>query len=123
MDKDRPTGTDPGRAKRIMQRLDQMVARGRVTDEEADRLRSAEGEAAFEEVAGDIRARHVVATLAKRVADGSLSPEEADGLLARVRRGEHSRALADAVHGRRPGADPRPPASGSERTGQGDASS
>lgn len=113
--------TDASRAKGLVQRLDQMVARGRVTEAEADRLRSADDDAPFEEVVGDIRARHVASRLAQRVAEGSLSQAEADGLLERVRRGERSRALVKALHGPRPQTGPPQAHTAARPVGQKDA--
>lgn len=121
MDQDGRIQIDTGRAKRLVHHLDEMVARGHVTEDEADRLRAADHDA-FKEVVGDIRARHVAAALAQRVADGSLSRCEADSLLERVRQGEHSRALVEAVLGQPRGAGSRQAAAGSERSGQKDAS-
>ena len=84
---------------RMMQRLDAMVANGRITTEEAAQLRAAEGTPAFEAVVARVRARHAQAHTDPAVADGTMSREEADELLARVRAGEHSTELRKQVRG------------------------
>ena len=84
---------------RIIEQVDRMVASGRITEEEAGRLRAAEGSAAFEEVLAAIRARHAQGHTDAAVAEGRISPAEADGLLARVRSGEHSKELRSDIKG------------------------
>ena len=76
-----------------------MVASGRITEEEAGRLRAAEGSAAFEEVVAGIRARHAQVHTDAAVAEGRISESEADGLLTRVRSGEHSKELRSNIKG------------------------
>jgi polyhydroxyalkanoate synthesis regulator phasin len=78
---------------RIMQQVDRMVASGRITEEEAARLRAAEGTAEFDAVVGTIRARHAGGHMEAAVAEGDMSREEADGYLARLRIGEHPKGL------------------------------
>jgi polyhydroxyalkanoate synthesis regulator phasin len=86
-------------AARMMQRLDAMVANGRITAEEAAQLRATEGTPEFDEVVARVRARHAHAHTAPAVAEGSMSQEEADHLLARVLGGEHSTELRKQVRG------------------------
>jgi polyhydroxyalkanoate synthesis regulator phasin len=88
---------------RIIEQLDTMVESGRITPEEAARLRAAEGTADFDAAINDVRARHAGAHMEAAVADGGMSQEEADGLLARVRQGEHPEGLRSRLrrHGRR----------------------
>lgn len=85
---------------RMMERLDTMVANGRITAEEAAQLRATEGTAAFEEAVARVRARHAQAHTDPAVADGSMSQEEADHLLERVLAGEHSTELRKQVRGK-----------------------
>jgi hypothetical protein len=85
---------------RMMQRLDAMVANGRITPEEAAALRAAEGTPAFEEVVAGVRARHAQAHTDPAVADGTMSQEQADRLLGRVLAGEHSTELRKQVRGK-----------------------
>jgi polyhydroxyalkanoate synthesis regulator phasin len=85
---------------RMMERLDAMVSNGRITNEEAVQLRATEGTPAFDDVVARIRARHAQAHTEPAVADGTMSHEEADGLLARVRAGEHSTELRKQVRGK-----------------------
>jgi hypothetical protein len=85
---------------RMMQRLDAMVANGRITAEEAARLRAAEGTPEFEEAVARVRARHAQAHTDPAVAEGTMSQEEADRLLGRVLAGEHSTELRKQVRGK-----------------------
>lgn len=85
--------------KRIMDRLDAMVAAGRVTEEEAARLRASEGSDEFESAVAAIRARHAGVHTEAAMHDGRMTQEEADSALARVRSGEHSRDLRGHIKG------------------------
>jgi len=102
MDEDFENETGPDRRKRLVGRLDKMVESGRVTEGEARRLRAARGAGRFDEVVRDIRVRHATARTAAAVADGSMSQDEADGLLERLRNGEHSRSLRSHLAKLRP---------------------
>jgi hypothetical protein len=86
---------------RMMERLDAMVANGRITADEAAQLRATEGTPAFDDVVACIRARHAQAHTDPAVAEGTMSPEEADHLLGRVVAGEHSTELRKQVRGKR----------------------
>jgi hypothetical protein len=88
---------------RIIEQLDHMVESGRVTPEEAARLRATEGTAEFDAAINEIRARHAGAHMEAAVADGGMSQEEADGLLERVRQGEHPEGLRSRLRRHRPG--------------------
>jgi hypothetical protein len=99
------TTTDPTKertmdAARMMERLDAMVANGRITAEEAAQLRATEGTAEFDDAVARIRARHAQAHTEPAVAGGTMSQEEADGLLERVLAGEHSTGLRKQVRGK-----------------------
>jgi len=83
----------PPSDKRIMERLDAMVAAGRVTEEEAARLRACEGTDEFGPALAAIRTRHAKVHSDAAVRDGRLTQEEADDALARVHAGEHSSEL------------------------------
>jgi polyhydroxyalkanoate synthesis regulator phasin len=84
----------------MMQRLDAMVASGRITAEEAAQLRATEGTAAFDEAVAQVRARHAQAHTDPAVAEGTMSQEQADQLLERVLAGEHSAELRKQVRGK-----------------------
>lgn len=84
---------------RIIEQVDKMVASGRITAEEGERLRAAQGTDAFEEAVANVRARHAQAHTNSAVSDGRMSQAEADGLLERVRSGEHSRELRSHIKG------------------------
>ena len=88
-------------AARMMERLDAMVANGRVTAEETAQLRTTEGTADFDEVVARVRARHAQAQTDPAVAEGTMSQEEADHLVGRVLSGEHSTELRKQVRGPR----------------------
>jgi hypothetical protein len=79
--------------KRVIQQLDKLIASGRVTSEEAERLGATRGTPAFEAVLGEIRARHASAQLEAAVADGRITPEEATSQIQRLRDGEHPKGL------------------------------
>ncbi len=78
---------------RLIGRLDQMVESGRLTDEEADRIRAAGERKEFDDVVRNIRVRHAETSLSSAVADGSLTQGEADDFLGRLRNGDHSPSL------------------------------
>jgi hypothetical protein len=78
---------------RVFQQLDKLIASGRVTSEEAERLRATRGTPAFEAALGEIRARHASAQLEAAVADGGTTAEEAASQLQRLRDGEHPKGL------------------------------
>ncbi|HEV3351675.1 MAG TPA: permease [Acidimicrobiales bacterium] len=104
-DRDTETTTDPEEEhtmdpQRMMERLDAMVSNGRITVEEAAQLRSTDGTPAFDDAVAGIRARHAQAHTDPAVADGTMSQEEADGLLERVLAGEHSTELRKQVRGK-----------------------
>jgi polyhydroxyalkanoate synthesis regulator phasin len=78
---------------RLMEQLDRMVQTGRITEDEAVRLREAQGTERFDQVMGEIRARHARVHTDAAVSDGRMAPDEADELLDRVRAGDHSKEL------------------------------
>ena len=82
---------------RLLGRLDRMVEAGRVTDEEAQRLRAAANPAETDAAVGAIRARHAGGKLEAAVACGALTRAEADDILRRLRGGDHSAALREEV--------------------------
>lgn len=87
---------------RIIGRIDKMVASGRITEDEAERLRATEGTADFDAAIGVIRARHAAAHMEGAVDAGELSQEEADGYLGRLRNGEHPKGLRARLAQHRP---------------------
>jgi hypothetical protein len=100
-----------GRRKRVLRQLVKMTASGRLTEEEATRLRAAAGPSEFDDVVRDISVRHADARLAAAVADCSMSQEEADAFLSRLRSGEHPRSLRSHLGALRRGARMPPPGS------------
>ena len=83
----------PKSRKRLMERLDHMVASGQVTLEEAARLRATEGSADFDAAVVAIRTRHAQGRLDLAIESGQMTQTEADQNLERLKRGEHPRAL------------------------------
>ena len=78
---------------RIISQIDNMVASGRITAEEAARLRSTEGSADFDAAIADIRARHAGVHMEGAINAGEMTREEADDYLERLRKGEHPKGL------------------------------
>ncbi len=102
MDESLNPDTSGRRHKRLLERADQMAKSGRLTDQEAERLRSADKPDEVDEVIRGIRVRHAGAKLRAAVEDGSVTRAEADGFLDRLRNGEHSAALRAQVRKLRP---------------------
>lgn len=98
---------DANRRRQLLDRLDRMVAGGRLTADEAGRLRAAEAPEEFDAAVREVRVRHAGAAMDARIAEGAMSREEADGLLERLRQGEHTSGIrAHLAGGRRRGAAP-----------------
>jgi len=70
-----------------------MVKAGRITPEEAERLRAAGDADAFQATLGEIMARHAGPDLEAAVVAGGLTQPEADDLMHQLRRGEHAPGL------------------------------
>jgi len=121
MDESLNPDTSGRRRKRLQERADDMAKSGRLTHEEAERLRSAGEPGEFDEVIRSIRLRHAGARLGAAVEDGSVTREEADGFLDRLRKGEHSAALRAQVRKLRPRS--RTPARPRDDDNEGDTSS
>jgi hypothetical protein len=86
-------------AERIIERLETMVASGRLTVEEAERLRATAGTPEFDATLAAVRARHAAVHTDAAVAAGTMSPEDAAASVARVRDGEHSVELRRHIRG------------------------
>ncbi|MEO7399067.1 MAG: hypothetical protein ABIW84_10925 [Ilumatobacteraceae bacterium] len=93
MDESIENQMDWKRRDRLIGRLDQMVDAGRLTEEEADWIRAAGEPREFDDVVRNIRVRHAWTSLNSAIADGSLTQDEADGFLERLRNGDHSSSL------------------------------
>lgn len=108
----------PNTRNRLLGRLDTLVKAGRVTSQEAARLRSAANPGESDATITDIRVRHTANELDSAVDGGRMTRQEADAFLERLRQGEHSSALRSHLRGvlhsarprgRVPDADPAPP--------------
>jgi polyhydroxyalkanoate synthesis regulator phasin len=84
---------------RVLEQLDRMVTSGRITQEEANRLRKADGTTEFDEVMNAVRARHAQAHIDAAVAAGTMSQEDAAAALESVRQGDHSADLRRRIRG------------------------
>ena len=84
---------------RILARLDHMVAAGRITPDEAARLRGAGDAEDFEQAMGGIRARHAGARLDAAVDGGHMTRGDADEWIERLRGGDHPRELRGLLRG------------------------
>jgi hypothetical protein len=90
--------------------LDKLVGSGRITEEEADRLRGGDRGVIDDTVVG-IRVRHARAQLDAAITAREISREEADRFLERIWAGEHSpqlRAELARILGAGRGATDRP---------------
>jgi hypothetical protein len=83
-------------------RLDKMRAAGRISQEEADRVRSAAGSGEFDAAVAAIRLRHASEWIATGVAEGRFTQTEADEVLERLRKGEDPRVLSGLRRRQRP---------------------
>jgi SAM-dependent methyltransferase len=86
---------------RLLERLDQMVASGRMREDEARRIRTASDPDAFNEAIRAVRVRHAKGTLDAAVADGRLAPDESAQVLDRLRKGEHGASVGRDLRARR----------------------
>ncbi len=93
MSEDHQADAESAKRERIVKNLDSMVESGRVTETEAAHLREAPQPAAFERAIRDIRIRHAATKLDAAVEAGEMSKQDAEAILERLRRGEHSGSL------------------------------
>ena len=82
-----------GKRNGLLKQLDRLLASGRLTTAEADRLREATNQDEFNAAARDISLRHAQAQLDAAVEAGELTKEEARIQLEALRSGEHRRTL------------------------------
>ncbi len=87
---------------RIIEQVHKMVKSGRITADEAARLRTTESTADFDAEVAAVRTRHVSAHMDIAIAEGEMSKEEADGFLERLRSGEHPEGLRARLGKHRP---------------------
>ncbi len=87
----------------LVERLDKMVAAGRLTEEEAGRLRAAAGSGELDDAAREIQLKHARARVREALEGGHLSQEEADAIFCRLEDGEDPRFLRGLRRRFRPG--------------------
>ena len=99
---DRPGDDDLGlvASPRMASRIDKMLAAGRITEEEADRVRAAAESGDLGTAVNEIRARHVREWVAHQVQAGHLSQADADEVLERAERGEDPGSIRSALRRR-----------------------
>jgi|SRR5215204_701220 len=88
-------------------RLDRMLARGRITPEEANRVRDAKDQAEQHAALTAIRTRHARDRVAAAMAEGRIQADEADEVLQRLAEGEDPKAVRRLLHGMTAGRDRR----------------
>lgn len=81
------------RATGLVQRLDKMVRAGRLTEEDAERLRAAAKSGDLKDAAREIQLKHARARVVDAVEDGRLTQEEGHAFLDRLEKGEDPRFL------------------------------
>ena len=82
-----------GKRNGLLEQLDRLLASGRITSAEANRLRQATNRDEFDAAARDISVRHAQAQLDAAVEAGEMTEEEARTQLEALRNGEHRRTL------------------------------
>lgn len=87
------------RRARLVERLDTMVAGGRVTEAEAVRIRAAGDFAEFDAAVGEVQLRHATPRLSAAVEEGKMTQAQADEAMEQVRAGEHPRSLRGHLRG------------------------
>src|SRR5262245_28223411 len=103
MHDDATNDIDSARRRRLVNRLDTLVASERITEGEAARLRVTMNTGEFDDVIRAIRVRHARTELGGAVAEGRVSEQEADELLERLRNGEHPQSVRSRLHRLRAG--------------------
>jgi hypothetical protein len=82
-----------GKRNGLLKQLDRLLASGRITSAEADRLREATNRDEFDAAARDVSIRHAQAQLDAAVKVGEMTEEEARTQLEVLRSGQHRRTL------------------------------
>ena len=91
--------------RQIFERIDTMLAAGRICQEDAARLRSAAASGGLDEALQEIRLRHAKARVAEALSSGLLTPEGARAALERLDDGEDPRTVLRLAHRARPPVD------------------
>ena len=78
---------------RLRARVDSLLAAGRITTEEAARVRAADDPAELDLFIRAIQRRHATEWVDRQVATGRLDPEAADAMRRRLAAGEDPRAI------------------------------
>ena len=82
-----------GKRHGLLKQLDRLLASGRITSAEADRLREATNREEFDAAAREISLRHAQTQLDAAVEANEMTEEEARNQLEVLRNGEHRRTL------------------------------
>ncbi len=92
-------------ARQILERIDTMLAAGRITEKDAARLRSAADRGGLEEALQEIRLRHAKGRIAEALSSGLLTTEGARAAVERLDNGEDPRTVLRLAHRARPPVD------------------
>src|SRR5262245_11888406 len=86
---------------RVLHRVEKMLEAGRVTENEAARVREAAESQDLDEAVREISIRHATERVDEAVEDGGLTPEEAASIRTRLEAGEDPRNLGGSWRRRR----------------------
>jgi hypothetical protein len=78
---------------RLAARVEKMLAAGRITADEAERVRAAPNTGDLDAVVDEIRRRHAAEWAAAAVANGRITDEEASEILAALERGDDVQSI------------------------------
>ena len=82
-----------GRSARLIERLDRLVEAGRLSEEEAERLRTAAASGELDDAVRQIRLKHARVRICAAVEGRQLTQDEADAIVERLENGEDPRFL------------------------------
>lgn len=84
---------------RLIGRLDKMVQTGRLTEEDAQRLRAAANSGQLDDAVREIQLKHARERVNTAVENGRLGQEEARAIFDRLAKGEDPHFLRGLLHG------------------------
>jgi polyhydroxyalkanoate synthesis regulator phasin len=84
---------------RLIGRLDKMVQAGRLTEEDAERLRAAANSGQLDDAIREIQLKHARERVNTALENGRLGQEEARAIFDRLAKGEDPRFLRGLLHG------------------------
>jgi hypothetical protein len=84
---------------RLIGRLDKMVRAGRLTEEDAERLRAAANSGELDNAVREIQLKHAGERVNAALGNGRLTQEEARAIFDRLAKGEDPHFLRDLLRG------------------------